>query len=417
MKNFINRALVAKKKLKLFFALFAMLALGVTNAWADDVTFSWAGFATADGGTTDYVVEQTPVTLTFAAGTAQNAPRANKEGSVRMYANTTLTISCASGNITKVTFTPTTASYNATKLKYNGTALTSDEWTLSSPSNEVTLTASANARFKTIVVTYTSAGGGDEPPTSTTTYTIKWHTAKGVTTDVTLNEGEKITQPAPDPTMSGYVFRGWTEDCEVASDGTGFTAIEDFGTATEDKNYYAVFAVATTTGGGGSTTGSKTLVSYSGSSYYTDGAITGVTGTNSASWTADAFTMVQNKNSGTAISLTYAEIRVYASHSIVFTPSTGSTITSIVATATTTGYATALGGSSIANCSKSVSGSTVTITPTDGTKAITITNSAQSRLKTIVVNYTTSGGGTTTYDNYITTCSGSTEPVDSLTAK
>ena len=29
MKNFINRALVAKKKLKLFFALFAMLALHV----------------------------------------------------------------------------------------------------------------------------------------------------------------------------------------------------------------------------------------------------------------------------------------------------------------------------------------------------------------------------------------------------
>ena len=34
MKNFINRALVAKKHLKLFFALFAMLALGVGNAWA-----------------------------------------------------------------------------------------------------------------------------------------------------------------------------------------------------------------------------------------------------------------------------------------------------------------------------------------------------------------------------------------------
>ena len=35
MKNFINRALVAKKHLKLFFALFAMLALGVGNAWAE----------------------------------------------------------------------------------------------------------------------------------------------------------------------------------------------------------------------------------------------------------------------------------------------------------------------------------------------------------------------------------------------
>ena len=60
------------KHFKLFFALFAMLALGVSNAWADDVTFSWAGSATADGGKTDYVVEQAPVTLTFAVGTASN---------------------------------------------------------------------------------------------------------------------------------------------------------------------------------------------------------------------------------------------------------------------------------------------------------------------------------------------------------
>ena len=41
MKNFINRALVAKKHLKLFFALFAMLALGVGNAWGAEETVSW----------------------------------------------------------------------------------------------------------------------------------------------------------------------------------------------------------------------------------------------------------------------------------------------------------------------------------------------------------------------------------------
>ena len=151
------------KHLKLFFALFAMLALGVGNAWAEDVTFSWAGSATATAGSTDYVVTNDPITLTFGKGTAQNAPRTNKEGSVRMYANTTLTISCASGNITGVVFTPTNSTYNATKLSYNGIALTSDEWTLPSPSNEVILTASAAARFETIVVTYTLTSGGETP--------------------------------------------------------------------------------------------------------------------------------------------------------------------------------------------------------------------------------------------------------------
>ena len=259
-----------------------------------------------------------------------------------------------------------------------------------------------------------STSGGSTP--DPTTYTIKWHTAVGTTTDVPLNEGETITQPATDPTMTGYEFMGWTDQCNVATDGAGFTPLTNFGTADSDKDFYAVFAVATTTGGGGgSTTGSKTLVSSSSSTYYQSGYITGVLGTNSASWTADGFTMVQNKNSSSsAIALNYAEIRVYASHSIVFTPSTGSTITSIVATATSSSYANALGGSSIANCTKSVSGSVVTITPTDGTQAVTIANSAQSRLKTIVVNYTTSGGGSTSYNNYITTCAGAEPEPDPI---
>ena len=171
------------KHLKLFVALFAMLALGVTNAWAEEVTFDWNGSATATGGKTDYVVEQSPVTLTFALGTAQNAPRTNKEGSVRMYTGTTLTISCASGNITKVIFTPTGAGYDATKLKYGESALTSDEWTLSSPSNEVKLTASANARFKKIVVTYTQSSDGGDEPADVIVKTLKSIAVEGATSD------------------------------------------------------------------------------------------------------------------------------------------------------------------------------------------------------------------------------------------
>lgn len=165
------------------------------------------------------------------------------------------------------------------------------------------------------------------------------------------------------------------------------------------QTFYAVFATAS---GGGSSNGSNTLVSKSTSTYYSTGYITGVLNTD-ATWTTDAFTMVQHKISGsTAVSLSYDEIRVYANHSLTFTPSSGTTITSIVVTAGSDAYATALGGSSISNGTKSVSSSTVTITPTDGTSAITIVNSAQSRLNSIVVNYTTGGG--TTYSAYSTDC-------------
>ena len=83
------------------------------------------------------------------------------------------------------------------------------------------------------------------------TYTVKWYTAVDETTDVTLEEGAAITKPETNPEMEGYVFMGWTDECFVAEDGSDFTDIEDFGTADADKEYYAVFAVETTTDGGG----------------------------------------------------------------------------------------------------------------------------------------------------------------------
>ena len=136
-----------------------------------------------------------------------------------------------------------------------------------------------------------------------------------------------------------------------------------------------------------------TLVSSSSSSNYEEGFITGVSGTNNATWTTTGFTMTQNKNNSTNnVALTYAEIRVYSNHSLVFEPNDGYQITSIVANASSNSYATPLGSTSTSNCTLSVSGSVVTITPTDGTQSITLVNGAQARLNTIVVTYTTTGG-------------------------
>ena len=70
-----------------------------------------------------------------------------------MYTGTTLTINAPENKkITRVVFTPTSSSYNATKLKYNNTSLTSDDWQLTTPANQIVLTAGANARFKEIKV-------------------------------------------------------------------------------------------------------------------------------------------------------------------------------------------------------------------------------------------------------------------------
>ncbi len=78
---------------------------------------------------------------------------------------------------------------------------------------------------------------------------IKWHTANGTTITETLYEGTPITPPTKDPEMKGLVFKGWTEDCEVASDGEGFTALTDFGDADSAKDFYAVFAEESISGG------------------------------------------------------------------------------------------------------------------------------------------------------------------------
>ena len=119
-----------------------------------EITFD-LGYTATDVKTADWELTQDGVSLNWSKGSGSNIPSPNKEGTVRMYTNTTLTITAPAGkNITKVVFTPISAEYDATKLSYDGTNLTSDSWTLSSPVNSVVLKATANARFKKIVVTY-----------------------------------------------------------------------------------------------------------------------------------------------------------------------------------------------------------------------------------------------------------------------
>ncbi len=218
------------KHLKLFFALFAMLALGVTNAWGAEETFDWSSVTTTQQNLTSAnVYTEGSVTLTFAKASGSNWPAENKEGSIRMYSNTTLTISCASGNITKVVFTSTGNSYTAANLKYNGTALSGNEWTLSSPANEVLLTASANARFEKIVVTYETASGGGETP--------------GEGGGENSGEGEEPETPSSQSTATLIVGENggvtWTNGAKTANATVGDVVFTALGSGSNDSKYYS----------------------------------------------------------------------------------------------------------------------------------------------------------------------------------
>ncbi len=125
-----------------------------TSSGNTEVAFEF-NYTTTDTKTGDWSLEKDDVKLSWSKGSNQYTPSPNKEGSIRMYSGTILTITVPEGkNITKVVFTSTSNTYTAENLKYNDVALPSNTWELSTPANPVVLTAAANARFKSITVTY-----------------------------------------------------------------------------------------------------------------------------------------------------------------------------------------------------------------------------------------------------------------------
>lgn len=81
--------------------------------------------------------------------------------------------------------------------------------------------------------------------------------------------------------------------------------------------------------------------------------------------------------------------RFYSGNTLTITPITDYAITSVVFTATSNNYATALSGSTWTNASASASSTTVTVTPTDGTSAISTLIGGTCGFTLVVVNYST----------------------------
>lgn len=107
---------------------------------------------TMAGGNTNYTKTVNPIILTGSLGTHnQNAPRENKEGSLRFYAGNTLNLTGAT--ITKVVMTSTTSSYIG-NWKDGDTSLTSTGTTITweGSTSDLTLKTSSNARITNIEV-------------------------------------------------------------------------------------------------------------------------------------------------------------------------------------------------------------------------------------------------------------------------
>ena len=202
------------KHLKLFFALFAMLALGVTNAWAEEATLSFADKAQRTSySTTQQVWVQNGITFTNnkASSTSNIADYAKP---VRLYQNSEVIVSCGDlGNITKIVFDCNSSSY-ATAMKNSigttaTTSVSSDKVTvtLAGTSNSFTISKlTAQVRLDAITVTYTAAGA--------TTYTVNLsQTTGGIISATGLTDGkaaEGVMIKLTATPNTGYKWESWS---------------------------------------------------------------------------------------------------------------------------------------------------------------------------------------------------------------
>ena len=221
-------------------------------AYAQEAIFDWSGVTTTTVASSQNVYTSVPITLTFDKGTGSNWPSENKEGSIRMYTNSTLTIKAADGYvITKVVFTPVSPTYSASNLAYDEKAI-SDDWTVPTPASEILLTGKQNVRLKKIVVSYTATSSdvvtapsitGTTPFVGSTTVTLTAATGSSVyyTTDGTDPTNASTLYTAPftlnaSATVKAIAYKGATPSLVAtkefsaaynASDIAGFKAQVD----------------------------------------------------------------------------------------------------------------------------------------------------------------------------------------------
>ena len=272
---------------------------------------------------------------------------------------------------------------------------TSDTYTYANHTSEFTFSPSTSTALTTsnasVTITYSGKSTSQAITVNAAATTLSSISISGQTTSFTVDDtfsfGGTVTAHFSDSSSSDVTasatFSGY--NMSVAGNYT-VTVSYTYGGTTKTATY-SITVSSSGGSGGGTETGSQRISASTSSTYYQSGDICPTGSTSSATATCDAFDVSWLKNSGNNIVYTYAEIRVYTGHSYTITPKEGYTITSVVITANNSTYANSVGGSKLTNCTKDVSSSTVTLTPTDGTSAVGFTNSAQTRLNYIVVNY------------------------------
>ena len=181
------------KTIRLLLVMLLTLTI-TTNAWAEEATLSFADKAQRTSfSTTKQVWAQNGVTFTNDKASSTNAV-ADYAKPVRLYANSSITVECASGNMTKIVFDCNSGSY-ATAMKNSIGTVSGATVSVSSDKVTVTFTSAvasftvvkltAQVRLDNITVTYTASSTPDPDPIDPeVTFSNGEYTVGGVALDL-----------------------------------------------------------------------------------------------------------------------------------------------------------------------------------------------------------------------------------------
>ena len=312
----------------------------------------------------------------------------------RFYANSSIVIE-APGNITKLVFDCNESSY-ATAIKNSiGTTATasSDKVTvlISSPDETFTIAKlTAQARVDAVTVTYVTGGASETPdqPEGVTLSSIK--VSDDAETEYTV--GDAFVEPTVTATYSD----GSTNEVDAEFTGYDMAVADTYivnVSYTENEvtvtDSYEIVVKAKE---------DAEIVAHT-VTWDLSKDETSEASESKIAWDANGVTMFSTRgsSSSTAANNYYpgkgnTSTRFYTNNTLTISPKVGYAIKSVVFTATTEGYATALKNSTWSNAAAIVSGTTVTINPEDGRETISALLTGTTGFTKVVVDLVPSEG-------------------------
>ena len=357
--------------LKLVSVLVLILTIGIGNVWGADVTYELT-ISGADFNTTSYAANNNEKTTKAVCTTDATKKMDVSWTSYQVMKNSTnmqwqkskgyIYNSTDLGTINSVTITKSAGSFTT----YYGTSEQPSSGSAGSGKGYFkTSVGGATGTTSRIVINFTISEGGGTPTCATPTFSPAAGSYIG-TQSVTISSS----------TTGSTIYYTTDGTTPTTSSSSGSAGAASATVSVSSSKTLKAYAVKAGSNDSEVATATYTIVSCDHDDFDWNLATNSYDASPTAtliSWTGTYATMQNSQGSGTSvinyIPPTQSSTRFYNNNTLTITPASGVTISHVVFTATTDGYATALRNSTWTNAAASGSGSYVIVTPTDGTSA------------------------------------------------